>query len=70
MEQLVARSTPPRHVWIMVPAAVVDPTIEALAPLLALGDTIIDGGNSWYHDDIDGRCRWRRITASTTSTSG
>ena len=46
-------STPPRHVWIMVPAAFVDATIAALAPLLDAGDTIIDGGNSWYHDDID-----------------
>ena len=46
-------STPPRHVWIMVPAAFVDSTIAALAPLLERGDTIIDGGNSWYRDDID-----------------
>ena len=37
----------------MVPAAFVDSTIAALAPLLERGDTIIDGGNSWYHDDID-----------------
>ena len=37
----------------MVPAAFVDSTIAALAPLLERGDTIIDGGNSWYRDDID-----------------
>ena len=43
----------PRHVWIMVPAAFVDSTIASLVPLLEPGDTIIDGGNSWYHDDID-----------------
>jgi 6-phosphogluconate dehydrogenase len=43
----------PRHVWIMVPAAFVDTTIASLAPLLERGDTIIDGGNSWYRDDID-----------------
>ena len=48
-----ARSRPPRHVWIMVPAAFVDSTIASLVPLLERGDTIIDGGNSWYHDDID-----------------
>ena len=49
---LVELLAPPRHVWIMVPAAFVDSTIAALAPLLAPGDVIIDGGNSWYHDDI------------------
>ena len=43
----------PRHVWIMVPAAFVDSTIASLVPLLEPGDTIIDGGNSWYRDDID-----------------
>ncbi len=43
----------PRHVWIMVPAAYVGSTVEALAPLLSPGDTIIDGGNSWYRDDVD-----------------
>ncbi len=37
----------------MVPAAFVDATIASLTPLLARGDTIIDGGNSWYHDDIE-----------------
>ena len=42
----------PRSVWIMVPAAFVDDTIGRLQPLLAAGDTIIDGGNSHYHDDI------------------
>jgi 6-phosphogluconate dehydrogenase len=53
LADLVAALEPPRHVWIMVPAAFVDATIAALAPLLDRGDTIIDGGNSWYHDDID-----------------
>jgi 6-phosphogluconate dehydrogenase len=43
---------PPRAVWLMVPAALVDPQIAALRPLLAQGDTLIDGGNSYYHDDI------------------
>jgi 6-phosphogluconate dehydrogenase len=37
----------------MVPAAFVDSTIANLAPLLSAGDTIIDGGNSWYRDDVD-----------------
>ena len=50
---LVAQLTAPRHVWMMVPAAYVGDTVAALAPLLERGDTIIDGGNSWYRDDID-----------------
>jgi 6-phosphogluconate dehydrogenase len=55
LNTLVDQLAPPRHVWIMVPAAFVDSTIAALAPLLEPGDAIIDGGNSWYHDDIH-RC--------------
>jgi len=49
---LVAQLAPPRAVWLMVPAAAVEGTIDALAPLLARGDTIIDGGNSHYVDDL------------------
>ena len=52
LEEFVGKLDAPRHVWIMVPAAFVDATIASLVPLLARGDTIIDGGNSWYHDDI------------------
>jgi 6-phosphogluconate dehydrogenase len=52
LEDLVAKLTPPRAVWLMVPAAVVDDELAALAPHLAAGDTVIDGGNSHYHDDI------------------
>jgi len=52
LEDLVAKLTAPRAVWLMVPAAVVDDELAALAPLLAAGDTVIDGGNSHYHDDI------------------
>jgi 6-phosphogluconate dehydrogenase len=53
LEEFVDALAPPRHVWMMVPAAFVDETIDKLAPLLERGDTIIDGGNSWYRDDID-----------------
>lgn len=53
LEDLVAALAAPRHVWIMVPAAFVDDTIAKLAPLLSPGDAIIDGGNSWYRDDVD-----------------
>jgi 6-phosphogluconate dehydrogenase len=52
LEEFVGGLDTPRHVWIMVPAAFVDATIASLTPLLDRGDTIIDGGNSWYHDDI------------------
>jgi 6-phosphogluconate dehydrogenase len=52
LDDFIARLTPPRAVWLMVPAAVVDETLEQLAPRLAKGDTIIDGGNSYYVDDI------------------
>jgi 6-phosphogluconate dehydrogenase len=44
--------TTPRAVWMMVPVALVDETIRGVAPLLARGDILIDGGNSRYHDDI------------------
>ena len=52
LDELVAKLKPPRAVWLMVPAAVVDTTIEQLAGRLAAGDILIDGGNSYYHDDI------------------
>src|SRR3954471_22434592 len=52
MADLVAKLDAPRAVWMMVPAGVVSDVIGDLAPLLAPGDTIIDGGNSFYGDDI------------------
>jgi len=52
VEEFVAKLSAPRAVWVMVPAAVVDPVLESLKPLLSAGDIIIDGGNSYYHDDI------------------
>ncbi len=52
LADLVKQLHPPRAVWLMVPAAAVDGMIAELVPLLEAGDTIIDGGNSYYIDDI------------------
>lgn len=52
LEQMVASLSTPRAIWLMVPAAVVDEELAQLVPLLAVGDIVIDGGNSYYRDDI------------------
>jgi 6-phosphogluconate dehydrogenase len=52
LSDLVAKLDQPRVLWLMVPAASVDATLEQLMPLLAAGDVVIDGGNSYYRDDI------------------
>ena len=52
LREFVAALAAPRHIWIMVPAAVVDHAIDELVPFLAPGDAIIDGGNSLFQDDI------------------
>jgi 6-phosphogluconate dehydrogenase len=52
LADLVQKLAAPRAVWLMVPAAVVDATLADLVPLLAADDVVIDGGNSYYHDDL------------------
>src|ERR1700761_3957139 len=52
IEELIAKLEPPRSIWVMVPAAFTEDTIEKLAAQAQADDTIIDGGNSYYHDDI------------------
>jgi 6-phosphogluconate dehydrogenase len=52
LADVVKKMKAPRTVWMMVPAGVVDRTLEKLVPHLEAGDIVIDGGNSYYHDDI------------------
>src|ERR1700722_9002369 len=51
-KDLVAKLKPPRALWLMVPAGIVDKVIAEYAPLLSKDDVLIDGGNSHYIDDI------------------
>ncbi|MCB0866122.1 MAG: decarboxylating 6-phosphogluconate dehydrogenase [Solirubrobacterales bacterium] len=53
LADLVAKLEPPRAAWIMVPAGYVQGTLDELSGLMESGDAIIDGGNSYYRDDID-----------------
>jgi 6-phosphogluconate dehydrogenase len=61
LAEMVAKMAPPRAIWMMLPAAIVDQELERLAPLLEPGDIVIDGGNSYYRDDIR---RARELEAS------
>ena len=66
LKTLVAKLQKPRAVWVMLPAGeITEKTIEELATLLEAGDTIIDGGNTFYKDDIR---RAKAPCAKNTST--
>src|SRR3989442_15909988 len=53
LDAFVQQLAKPRAVWLMVPAGVVDATLENLLPRLERGDIVVDGGNSYYRDDVD-----------------
>src|SRR5215207_2119003 len=52
LDSFIAKLKPPRAIWLMIPAALVDMMLEQLVSIVAAGDVIIDGGNSYYIDDI------------------
>src|SRR6266849_6155944 len=72
LADFVAKLARPRHVWLMLPAALVDRTLANLVPLLERDDVVIDGGNSHYHDDIRraGELRGRGLHYVDVGTSG
>src|SRR6266545_2834852 len=60
LADFVAKLERPRNIWIMVPAGIVASTLGQLRPLLEAGDIVIDGGNSYYRDDITRAADLRR----------
>src|SRR5881409_3660756 len=72
LDGFVHQLSKPRVVWLMVPAGVVDATLESLVPHLERGDIVIDGGNSYYRDDIDraGRLAGQGLHYVDCGTSG
>ena len=61
LEEFVAKLERQRNIWIMVPAGVVQQTLDQLVPMLDADDTVIDGGNSYYRDDIARAAALRKL---------
>ncbi|HUY34404.1 MAG TPA: decarboxylating 6-phosphogluconate dehydrogenase [Pirellulales bacterium] len=72
LEDFARKLKKPRAAWMMVPAGVVESTLNALVPLLERDDVLIDGGNSYYHDDIrrDAELKPKGIHYLDVGTSG
>jgi 6-phosphogluconate dehydrogenase len=72
LPEFVKKLAKPRAIWLMVPAAIVDKAIAQLLPLIEPGDILIDGGNSYYHDDIRraAELREKKIHYLDVGTSG
>lgn len=72
LSDLTAKLERPRAVWLMLPSAVVAPTLDELVPLLDADDIVIDGGNSFYRDDVAraGRLAARNLHYVDCGTSG
>ena len=72
LQEMVSRLAQPRAIWLMVPAAVVDQALGDLVPLLDAGDIVIDGGNSYYRDDMrrGAELRTRGVHYLDIGTSG
>lgn len=72
LEEFAHKLKKPRAAWMMVPAGVVDPTLKTLIPLLDRDDVVIDGGNSYYHDDLrrDAELKPKGIHYVDVGTSG
>jgi 6-phosphogluconate dehydrogenase len=72
LEEFVGKLTKPRAVWLMLPAAITTKIVDQVATLLEPGDTIVDGGNSHYHDAVDGAIALagRGISFVDVGTSG
>jgi 6-phosphogluconate dehydrogenase len=72
LEDFADKLEKPRSAWMMVPAAVVDSTLKTLIPLFERDDVVIDGGNSYYHDDIRraGELKSKGIHYLDVGTSG
>jgi 6-phosphogluconate dehydrogenase len=72
LDELAAQLRPPRAVWLMVPAAVVDQTLDDLVSHLQAGDAVVDGGNSYYVDDLrrSGKLKELSLDYLDVGTSG